>query len=119
MRTIFDRAARRMRGRILTVTPFIPSDAGVVILAGEKLADLSPGRRRALRARAAGFVFQRSNLLAGLTVRENVLLAAALARERGVTVLVARHDLRLREFATRRLWISDGELRPDRLPSSG
>ena len=55
-------------------------DAGEVTLAGEKLATLSPGQRRALRARAAGFVFQRSNLLPGLTVRENVLLAGELAR---------------------------------------
>ncbi len=54
-------------------------DAGTVMLAGERLGALSPSARGALRARVAGFVFQRSNLLEGLTVRENVLLAAALA----------------------------------------
>ncbi len=164
-------------------------DAGEVSLAGEDLGRLSPGLRRALRARCAGFVFQRSNLLPGLTVRDNVLLAAtlarlparvaeqetdrllrdlglgaiagrrpetlsggeehrvavaralvhgpavvfadeptgsldgvsgravaealaSLAREKRVAVLVATHDARLRQFATRRLWMADGELEP-------
>ena len=54
-------------------------DDGEVSLAGANLAALSPGERRAHRARNVGFVFQRANLLDGLTARENVLIAAALA----------------------------------------
>lgn len=36
---------------------------------------------------------------------------ATLARERGVCVIIASHDARLREFATRRLCMEDGEIR--------
>ena len=54
-------------------------DTGVVRLDGHDLAALDPAARRAVRARRIGFVFQRSNLLAGLDVRDNVRLAAALA----------------------------------------
>ncbi|MGI5861887.1 MAG: ABC transporter ATP-binding protein [Myxococcales bacterium] len=56
----------------------LEADAGEVVLAGRKLG----GDRtadRAHRARSVGFVFQRPNLIARLTVRENVLLAAAVA----------------------------------------
>jgi putative ABC transport system ATP-binding protein len=41
---------------------------------------MGPAAKRTHRARAVGFVFQRSNLLEALTARENVLLMAALAR---------------------------------------
>jgi len=165
-------------------------DRGAVFLAGASLSDLSPAGRRALRARAVGFVFQRANLLGRLTARENVLLAAAtagmgateaadeadrllavlgveaerdrypdelsggqehrvavaralvhrprvvladeptshldsaagravsrlladLARERGAAVIVATHDARLHDIATRRVCIEDGRIRPE------
>jgi putative ABC transport system ATP-binding protein len=54
-------------------------DRGEVHLAGRRI-DLEPQRaRRRLRAACLGFVFQRANLLSGLTARENVLLQATLA----------------------------------------
>jgi len=55
-------------------------DAGEVLLAGRSLMAMGPAAKRTHRARAVGFVFQRSNLLEALTARENVLLMAALAR---------------------------------------
>ncbi len=54
-------------------------EAGDVILDGHHLAAETPARRRAIRARYCGLVFQRSNLLAGLTARQNVLLMAEIA----------------------------------------
>ena len=54
-------------------------DTGRVLLAGRSLAELAPAERRRHRARAVGFVFQRSNLLEHLTAWENVLLMALLA----------------------------------------
>ena len=36
---------------------------------------------------------------------------ATLARKRGVCVVMASHDARLRAFATRRLWMEDGQIR--------
>jgi len=54
-------------------------DAGEVILAGRPLHLSSGDVRRAIRAAYAGLVFQRANLLAGLTVRENILLMSRIA----------------------------------------
>lgn len=54
-------------------------DLGEVILAGRRLTGTSRRWRRGFRARKVGFVFQRANLLAGLTVFENVLLQADIA----------------------------------------
>lgn len=174
---------------MLTVSAgLLTPDQGRVFLGGRVLSEMSAAERRAHRARNVGFVFQRANLLDGLTVRENILLAtvlarivreeaedrasqlmtaigidelgdrrpnelsggeehrvavaralvhkpsvvfadeptgnldsvsgravaealATLARERGVCVIMASHDARLREFATRRLWMEDGEIR--------
>jgi putative ABC transport system ATP-binding protein len=174
---------------MLTVAAgLLTPDEGRVFLAGRALSEMSAAERRAHRARKVGFVFQRANLLDGLTARENILLAAvlarverreaddharrlmaaigidelgdrrpdelsggeehrvavaralvhnpsvvfadeptgnldsvsgravaealaSLARERGVCVIMASHDSRLREFATRRLWMEDGEIR--------
>jgi len=55
----------------------LEADGGEVVLAGRRLGERSVDR--AHRARSVGFVFQRPNLLSRLTVRENVLLAGALA----------------------------------------
>ena len=38
---------------------------------------------------------------------------AELAHERGVAVVIATHDVRLRAIATRRLWMEDGVLREE------
>jgi putative ABC transport system ATP-binding protein len=54
-------------------------DAGDVTLADQSLNKLSAAQRRSYRARNVGFVFQRGNLLSGLNVRENVLVAAEIA----------------------------------------
>jgi len=54
------------------------ADSGQVRLAGDVLGPDTATRRRR-RARLVGFVFQRGNLLPGLTARENVLLQARLA----------------------------------------
>ncbi len=64
---------------LVVAAGLLTPDSGEVYLAGRRL-DLEPqdGRRR-LRATHVGFVFQRGNLIAGLTARENVLLQAAIA----------------------------------------
>lgn len=54
------------------------ADGGEVLLSGLRLGTVSAARRREHRRRHVGFVFQRSQLLPRLTVRENVLLAGAL-----------------------------------------
>ncbi|HMA28239.1 MAG TPA: ATP-binding cassette domain-containing protein [Thermoanaerobaculia bacterium] len=54
-------------------------DRGVVLLCGIAIDARDPVACRARRRRDVGFVFQRPSLLAGLSVRENVLLAASLA----------------------------------------
>jgi ABC-type lipoprotein export system ATPase subunit len=57
----------------------LSADSGGVILAGTALESETQARRRAIRARWAGVVFQRANLLPGLTARENVILMGRLA----------------------------------------
>ncbi len=52
---------------------------GTVELAGQELARLSLGARTRLRRDTVGYVFQFFNLLANLTVRENVALPLAIA----------------------------------------
>jgi putative ABC transport system ATP-binding protein len=48
--------------------------AGKYLLGGESVADLSASRRAQVRNRQIGFVFQSFNLIADLTVQENVEL---------------------------------------------
>jgi putative ABC transport system ATP-binding protein len=52
---------------------------GEVAVGGRSLPGLSPSARCRLRAESVGFVFQRANLLSGLSVLENVVLAGRLA----------------------------------------
>lgn len=52
---------------------------GSVTLVGMELGRLSPAARRRQRARTLGFVFQRSNLVSGLTALDNVRLMAEIA----------------------------------------
>ncbi len=53
--------------------------AGEALLVDRPLGRMTPSQRSLLRARHVGFVFQRANLLEGLTILDNVLLAARLA----------------------------------------
>jgi putative ABC transport system ATP-binding protein len=68
--------------------------SGEVLIDGNDLARLSRNQRAAIRRRSIGYVFQDFNLLAGLTVLENVTLpleldgiSAGAAREPGIAAL--------------------------------
>jgi putative ABC transport system ATP-binding protein len=54
-------------------------ESGRVFLDGHQLHGNSRGLDRRRRAKAVGFVFQRSNLLPQLTIRENILLMGRIA----------------------------------------
>jgi putative ABC transport system ATP-binding protein len=54
-------------------------DRGEVALAGRALHRETAEGRRAIRSRQVGLVFQRSNLLAGLTARDNIVLMSRIA----------------------------------------
>ena len=70
--------------------------SGTYTLGGEPAADLSPAQRSLLRNRQIGFIFQSFNLIADLTVQENVELPltyrgmAAAERKQRVTDALAR-----------------------------
>ncbi|MEM6930275.1 MAG: ABC transporter ATP-binding protein [Myxococcota bacterium] len=87
-------------------------DAGEVSLAGTRIDALDARRRGRLRARSVGFVFQRANLLPGLTVLDNVVLAGAAAgMDRGVATAAARallERLGIGEHAARRVDVLSG-----------
>jgi len=57
----------------------LKATAGEVRLAGQSLAAMSRAECRRQRATRVGFVFQRSNLLPQLTLRENVLLMTSIS----------------------------------------
>lgn len=57
----------------------VPVDAGTIVLAGRHIDSASRTERARLRRDHVGFVFQDLNLLAALTVRDNVALPAKLA----------------------------------------
>ena len=57
----------------------LTADQGEVEVAGAVLGRMSPAALRRWRAQQVGFVFQRPRLLEGLSVLENVALAATLA----------------------------------------
>lgn len=70
--------------------------AGRVLVAGSDLATMSPVERAALRRRQVGYVFQRLNLVPGLTAMENVMLPLELdgvggseARQRAAEALAS------------------------------
>ena len=56
----------------------LTADRGDVVLCGRELRAMTAPELRRWRAARVGFVFQRANLLSGLTGRENVMLAAVL-----------------------------------------
>lgn len=64
------------------IAGIVPADHGLVRLEGRNLADLSEAGRDRIRARSIGYVFQTFNLLQGLTVLENVLLAMSISGRR-------------------------------------
>jgi putative ABC transport system ATP-binding protein len=67
--------------------------SGEVFVEGWSLATRNAAERAALRNQSIGFVFQQFNLLAGLSVAENVGLPAVLARRKASEV-----DARVREL---------------------
>jgi putative ABC transport system ATP-binding protein len=73
----------------------LKADQGKIETHGVRVDRAPPGALQALRAQAIGTVFQRPNLLGGLTARENVLLMASLAGMRN-TDAQARADSLLR-----------------------
>jgi putative ABC transport system ATP-binding protein len=75
-------------------------ESGKVYLGGHQLHASSRALDRLRRAKAVGFVFQRSNLLPRLSVRENVLLMGQIAGQRSEDVVRETDDL-LRRLA---LW---------------
>jgi ABC-type lipoprotein export system ATPase subunit len=68
-------------------------DRGEVVVAGRSLRHLSRLERCRFRASHVGFVFQRANLLSGLTAIQNVVLAARLAGESGGNLARRAQDL--------------------------
>ncbi|MBL7492192.1 ABC transporter ATP-binding protein [Frankia sp. AgB1.9] len=60
-------------------------DGGTVLVGGQRLSHRLEADRTRLRARLIGLLFQSSNLLAHLTVAQNVQLARRLARGAGRT----------------------------------
>ncbi len=52
-----------------------PPTSGVVLVDGNDLSEMSDSERTLLRRRTIGFVFQRFNLLPGLSARGNIVLA--------------------------------------------
>ena len=53
--------------------------AGQVVLGGERIDDLSEGKRAVMRRRQVGIVFQAYNLIGNLTVADNIELPALIA----------------------------------------
>jgi putative ABC transport system ATP-binding protein len=66
-------------------------NSGKIVIDGTDISTLSESGISGLRARSVGFVFQAFNLLEALSVRENVLFPAHLARG-GVRAAEARAD---------------------------
>jgi putative ABC transport system ATP-binding protein len=58
--------------------------AGAVHFEGRNVSDLSDDDRSRLRNRSYGFIFQNPQLIGSLSVLENVLVPARLARKRGM-----------------------------------
>jgi putative ABC transport system ATP-binding protein len=79
------------------------ADEGEVVVAGERLDKLSPGKLAKWRARNVGFIFQFYNLLPVLTAARNVevplLLTKLSGRERRQRVLAALELVGLAERA--------------------
>jgi putative ABC transport system ATP-binding protein len=57
---------------------------GEVLFQGQKISELSDDARSHIRNRSFGFVFQNPQLIGSLSVLDNVLVPALLARKRGL-----------------------------------
>lgn len=60
-----------------------PPSSGDILVSGQSVTTLSRRELARLRGRKLGYVFQSFNLLAGLSVTENVMLSGLLAGESG------------------------------------
>ena len=76
-----------------TVAGLDRPDEGSIVLAGEELTGLSEDRLARVRRRHVGLVFQFFELLDGMTVLENVALAALVAGESRRTADTRARDL--------------------------
>lgn len=54
------------------------TSAGRVLIQSRDIADMGPRQKAALRRKEVGYIFQRLNLIASLTARENVMLPLEL-----------------------------------------
>jgi putative ABC transport system ATP-binding protein len=68
-------------------------DAGSVRVDGLEITRMSPRRRTELRRRRIGYVFQHVNLIASLTAREQLLLAARLGHRLGADARARADEL--------------------------
>ena len=57
----------------------LTADAGRVLVADQSLSALPRSQQRRIRACHVGLVFQRANLLSGLTARDNIVLMGTIA----------------------------------------
>jgi putative ABC transport system ATP-binding protein len=78
---------------LVVAAGLLTPDSGEVYLTGRRLDVETHDERRRLRATRLGFVFQRGNLIAGLSARENVLLQAAMAGMDEDTAVEATDEL--------------------------
>lgn len=89
--------------------------AGGLWIAGEDVTKVPASAMTRLRREKIGFVFQHSQLLPFLTVRENLAVVVALliqhAREEGARLLVVTHDMRLLPMFDRVWSMERGELK--------
>lgn len=93
----------------------VQPDAGEVRLEGQRVDDLSEGRRSAVRLRSYGFVLQFGDLLPELTIGENVELPLRLTGENKKAARAGAHDvlsrLSIDHLAERQLsQVSGGEM---------
>jgi putative ABC transport system ATP-binding protein len=79
--------------------------AGRVLVNGRDISTMSPAERATLRRRDVGYVFQRLNLVAGLTAIENVMLPLELdgvgRREARAEAIEALHAVALEQSLDR------------------
>ncbi|MBR1771771.1 MAG: ABC transporter ATP-binding protein [Lachnospiraceae bacterium] len=72
------------------------ADAGEIIIAGERMADMRERRLTLYRRKHLGYIFQMYNLIPNLTVRENIEVGAYLS-DRALNVDELLHALGLYE----------------------